>query len=64
MTEEETAMSICSYCRRGNKAFNAIQLRHEGIWLHSFRYSMKDGENNFSYETKLPDWVPQDIKPL
>ena len=62
MTEEETAMSICSYCRRGNKAFNAIQLRHEGIWLHSFRYSMKDGENNFSYETKLPDWVPQDIK--
>tara|TARA_B110000208_G_C11412917_1_gene300413 strand:- start:12 stop:425 length:414 start_codon:yes stop_codon:yes gene_type:complete len=61
-TEENIVKSICSYCRRGDKAFSSVQLRHDGIWLHSFRYSMNDGgQRSFSYQTELPSWCPQDL---
>ena len=58
MTKEEAAQSICSYCQRGEtNSFSKSQLRHEGIWLHSFRYSMDDGGTKWSYQTELPDWA-------
>jgi len=58
MTKEEAAQSICSYCQRGEtNSFSKSQLRHEGIWLHSFRYSMDDGGTKWSYQTEVPDWA-------
>jgi 23S rRNA-/tRNA-specific pseudouridylate synthase len=58
MTEDEAARSICSYCQRGDKgSFSKSQLRHDGIWLHSYCYSMDDGKTKWSYNTDVPKWA-------
>ena len=50
---------IRQFCQHGEQgAFNDVQLRHEGIWLHALRYT--DGES-FDYSVSLPAWAYNDF---
>lgn len=55
-TEEERIERVCPHCATGGLShFRAQQLRHEGIWLHAWRYRGKA----WSYETPLPEWAKE-----
>ena len=63
----ERMIALCQHCQYGaSEAFNCLQLRCEGVWLHALRYALlpPDGRNAtgdddryFDYEVPLPPWA-------